>query len=180
MQGRKIKINTKQKITIIIGIFVIFLCGELLFFKRTIHKKKSVHLIGTNIAVLSTKHVLDKIKIQYNSDPPSSGAHYEKPQHAGIYTTPPPDGNLVHSLEHGAVILWYNPRLLSQEQVVQLKNIFISIKLQKIIMTPRNSLAVPVALSSWGRIEKLLVIDEKRIKQFFYTNYDHGHEEASI
>ena len=47
----------------------------------------------------------------YNSDPPTSGAHYGEPMvpmEAGFYESAVPDENLVHSLEHGYVIIWYD------------------------------------------------------------------------
>ncbi len=136
--------------------------------------------MGQAVKVLSRDHVPDRTKIQYNSNPPAAGAHYAQPQDAGIYTVPPADGHLVHSLEHGAIILWYNPNELSKEQITQLENIFKSISLDKKIMTPLINLDVPIALTSWGRIIKLKSIDEKQIKSFFETNYDRGPEQAPI
>src|SRR5258708_538317 len=81
---------------------------------------KSTPLLGQAVPVLSRDHVPDGTRIQYNSNPPAAGKHYAQPQDAGIYTTPPADGHLVHSLEHGAVILWYNPQNLSKGQIAQL------------------------------------------------------------
>lgn len=46
--------------------------------------------------------------IDYKSNPPTSGPHYPEPLKAGIYNDPQNDGNLVHSLEHGYVIISYN------------------------------------------------------------------------
>ncbi|HVZ71996.1 MAG TPA: DUF3105 domain-containing protein [Polyangia bacterium] len=44
----------------------------------------------------------------YGTNPPSSGNHYPVWADYKTYTTPLPWGHLVHSLEHGAVILVYN------------------------------------------------------------------------
>lgn len=44
----------------------------------------------------------------YNSNPPTSGPHYEEPVAAGVYSTEYADENLIHSLEHGYVIVSYN------------------------------------------------------------------------
>jgi hypothetical protein len=141
---------------------------------------KQKPLMGQIVPVLSREHVSDGTKIQYNSNPPAAGAHYVQPQDAGIYSKPPADGHLVHSLEHGAIILWYNPNKLPKDQVAKLIAIFRAFPQQKKIMTPRTSLDVPVALSSWGRILKLQTIDTKQIKAFFETNYDRGPEQADI
>ncbi len=136
--------------------------------------------MGQAVAVPNRDHVPDATKIYYNSNPPGAGPHYKDSQAAGIYTKKPPYGYLVHSLEHGAIILWYNPNSLSKDEISKLENIFKSILLDKKIITPDGSLDVPVALSSWGRILKLKTIDEKQITTFSKTNYDRGPEQAPI
>ncbi len=45
----------------------------------------------------------------YPSVPPTSGPHDPVPLDAGVYATAPPIGGAIHSLEHGAVIVWYSP-----------------------------------------------------------------------
>ncbi len=45
----------------------------------------------------------------YPSTPPASGPHNAIPYGAGVYTTPPPIDRVIHSLEHGAAIVWYSP-----------------------------------------------------------------------
>ena len=55
----------------------------------------------------------DHIKVganhpSYNSNPPTSGPHYEEPVAAGVYESEYADENLIHSLEHGYVIISYN------------------------------------------------------------------------
>ena len=45
----------------------------------------------------------------YASIPPASGPHDPTPLTAGIYDSPPNVYQTIHSLEHGAVIIWYAP-----------------------------------------------------------------------
>ncbi len=45
----------------------------------------------------------------YPSQPPTSGPHAEAPLDAGVYSSPPPMDQAIHSLEHGAAIVWYAP-----------------------------------------------------------------------
>ena len=49
------------------------------------------------------------------SVPPASGPHNAIPYGAGVYTTPPPIDRVIHSLEHGAAIVWYAPDVSGQE-----------------------------------------------------------------
>ncbi|MGH2528475.1 MAG: DUF3105 domain-containing protein [Actinomycetota bacterium] len=45
----------------------------------------------------------------YPSVPPASGPHAGQTLPAGVYSSPPPIDRLIHSLEHGAAIVWYSP-----------------------------------------------------------------------
>ena len=72
-------------------------------------------LMGTAVPITSAQHVPDGTQINYNSNPPAGGLHYETDFEAGFYqesdlaTLPKnPEGYLVHNLEHGYVIFWYN------------------------------------------------------------------------
>ncbi len=55
-------------------------------------------------------------KFKYNSNPPTSGPHLPIWVKPGIYTTPQIDGELIHSLEHGYVIISYNCTVHLQTQ----------------------------------------------------------------
>ncbi len=171
--------TTEHKIFIGIGLATVLIMGGGIFFLSKQDERLSKPLVGQEIAITGRNHLPEGTPIQYSSNPPAGGPHYPHPQPAGIYTNPPPDGNLIHSLEHGAVILWYNPKLMSKEQIETLKNIYNQTS-GKTIMTPRDSMDVPVAVSSWGRVLKLKAIDEKQIKAFFETNIDRGLEQAPI
>ena len=50
----------------------------------------------------------------YTTIPPASGPHDASPLTAGIYETPPDVYRTIHSLEHGAVIIWYSPGISNQ------------------------------------------------------------------
>jgi uncharacterized protein DUF3105 len=55
-------------------------------------------------------HVSAAINLsQYASVPPASGPHNPIPYGAGVYASPPPIDRVIHSLEHGAAIVWYSP-----------------------------------------------------------------------
>lgn len=59
-------------------------------------------------------HVPEGTPVTYGSNPPSSGNHYPIWANFQEYSTPVPDGYLVHSEEHGAVLLLYNCALPTQ------------------------------------------------------------------
>jgi len=51
----------------------------------------------------------------YPTTPPASGPHLPTPLPAGVYDSPPVIYQAIHSLEHAATIIWYNPKLTGQE-----------------------------------------------------------------
>lgn len=65
-------------------------------------------LPGQEVVDLGRKHVSDGTEVEYNSNPPTSGPHYTEWTRAGIYDKLVSDGHLIHSLEHGYVIISYN------------------------------------------------------------------------
>lgn len=63
---------------------------------------------GRQIADLGRQHVADISDVTYNSNPPTSGPHFSVWAKRGAYSDVISDGHLIHSLEHGYVILSYN------------------------------------------------------------------------
>jgi hypothetical protein len=53
-------------------------------------------------------HVDEGSKVEYKFNPPTSGDHYASWISKGFYDIPRVDGSLVHSLEHGYIVIWYN------------------------------------------------------------------------
>ncbi len=65
--------------------------------------------VGESVPVQGRDHIkVGANHAPYNSNPPTSGPHYEEPVATGVYSTEYADENLLHSLEHGYVIVSYN------------------------------------------------------------------------
>lgn len=92
---------------------------------------------------------------EYNSDPPTSGPHAQAPAPCGIYRQPVSGVAYLHSMEHGAVVVQYDPNL-PQDQVELLEDINWS-PAAEVIVAPRPDNTAPVALTSWT---KRLLLDE--------------------
>jgi len=92
-----------KKIGIIVGIIFI-----VIGFLAWLFVESSKPLPGEKFTDLGREHVPAGTKVDYNSNPPTSGKHYADWIRSGVYESPKEDGYLVHSLEHGYVILSYN------------------------------------------------------------------------
>lgn len=60
-------------------------------------------------------HVNSGTDVDYDTNPPTSGDHYSSPADPGFYEGTPPLGNIVHSLEHGHVAVYYDPDEITPE-----------------------------------------------------------------
>jgi hypothetical protein len=60
-------------------------------------------------------HVPDGTPVQYGADPPASGPHFARWAETGFHTDPIPYELLVHNLEHGQIVIYYDPVRLSNE-----------------------------------------------------------------
>lgn len=65
-------------------------------------------LPGIEIPDEGRDHIKVGEEVVYKTNPPTSGKHYEDWIKAGIYEINPDDRYLLHSLEHGYVIMSYN------------------------------------------------------------------------
>ena len=70
---------------------------------------------GQTIPDLGRDHVPEGEIVEYNSNPPTSGPHYEEWEKPGIYDRPLIDEKLVHSLEHGYIVISYNCSTMNDE-----------------------------------------------------------------
>lgn len=100
-------VNQQKKKWAIIGgvvVFTVALFG-LLIWKLSEPAKPQP---GQAVAELSRDHISDIGGVTYNSNPPTSGPHFEAWAKRGAYPYALSDGYLLHSLEHGYIVLSYN------------------------------------------------------------------------
>ena len=83
----------------------------------------------------------------WNTNPPTSGPHYEIPVVWGAYTEPVNMAQLVHNLEHGGIYILYGPRV-PQATVTQLESFYAS-HTRGTILAPLPSLGNQIALGAW-------------------------------
>jgi Protein of unknown function (DUF3105) len=123
----------------------------------------------------------------YNSDPPTSGKHFGGEYNAGFYDEsspqtgdPYPEGFLVHNLEHGYIIFWYNCDLLDENECGSLKSelreVIAEVNNFKVIAFPRDSIDVPVVATSWGMIQEFDPFGVDSALDFYERNLNNAPE----
>jgi len=104
--------------------------------------------------------------IKYEVNPPVGGSHNANWQRClgDVYTAPIASEHAVHSLEHGAVWLTYNPSKVSKADVETLA--------KKVrghdftLMSPFPDLDKPISIQTWGYQLKVDKASDARIDQF--------------
>ncbi|OOP60925.1 hypothetical protein BMF89_14905 [Arthrobacter sp. SRS-W-1-2016] len=114
---------------------------------------------------LSRNHVTGPVA--YAQSPPVGGDHSAVPLNCAVYSEPVPNENAVHSLEHGAVWVTYDPQTVSGAQLDTLRK---EIPSTYAILSPYSGLGTPVVASAWGVQLKAAGVDDPRVKDFI-TKY---------
>jgi hypothetical protein len=89
-------------------------------------------------------------KVDYKTNPPTSGNHFEIPAADGAYNQAPDVEPLVHSLEHGRVVFWFRPGAPAQLQG-QMKALYDEDNFHVILAPYARKLSGEVAASAWTR-----------------------------
>lgn len=104
------------------------------------------------------KHVSGPV--EYKTNPPTSGSHNELPAADGAYIKSPPMENLVHELEHGRVIFWYQPNA-SPQLKGQLKALFDEDNYHMVLSPNDRKMKPQIAASSWTRSITCPTVNDK-------------------
>ncbi len=128
--------------------------------------------------------------IAYNSTPPTSGPHYDNLVAWGVYEEPQRYEHLVHNLEDGGVVVYYQCADGCPEIVDQLKELVQPYVAggRHVVLAPNDptwsvnggqplqkDMGATIAVTSWQHILKLDAMDGEKIRTFIdrYEGIDH-------
>ena len=103
------------------------------------------------------------MQMDYNPLPPVGGPHRAEWQNCGIYDQPVQAENAVHSLEHGAVWITYQPDLATDE-VNKLKDAIRGNGYA--LLSPASNLPAPIVASAWRVQLRLTTVADPRLAEF--------------
>jgi hypothetical protein len=132
--------------------------------KSQIHKTSAIKATVAGVQTfpgLSTKHVSGPVK--YAQTPPVGGDHSAEWLNCGVYSLPVPNENAVHSLEHAAVWVTYDPTIIKGDQLTSLRKLIPS---TYAILSPYPSLPTPIVASAWGVQLQVSAVNDPRIPTF--------------
>lgn len=114
----------------------------------------------------------------YSSTPATSGCHLDTPAEWGVYSAPQDEVRLIHNLEHGGIVIWYQPDVLEDSQVDQLRNLVGAMTgpratHYKVILSPWDGpdFERPIAVTAWRQLMYLDEADTGAINDFIADHY---------
>jgi hypothetical protein len=116
--------------------------------------------------------------VDYHTDPPTSGRHVGDFAQQFINEAPVPDEVLVHMMEHGYVVVWYNcgaSPALGGEGCATLRSDLTQLVQQAVgqgkaaVLTPDGSMPHRLAVTAWQFMDAFDEYDGQRIQTFIDT-----------
>jgi hypothetical protein len=121
-----------------------------------------------------SQHVTAQQRVAYDQSPPFGGPHDQAWANCAgtVYDKAVRNESMVHSLEHGAVWIAYDPDKIKGGALDTLKK---KVDGQPYMMlSPYPGLDKPISLQSWGHQLKLDKADDERIDQFITSLRENG------
>jgi hypothetical protein len=100
----------------------------------------------------------------YNTRPPTSGNHLTSTAPYGFNSRPLQPSNVVHNMEHGAVVIWFQPG--DDVLAGQVRDLVLAVGDECLVAGPYADMDDTVAVSGWGRILRLDAFDSAQIREF--------------
>ena len=164
VKGRQNRVKRNRSVSLIVGGIAVVVAISLIFFMVTSGSGK-----GSSAAIkgvktfkeLTPKHLNGTV--DYPQTPPVGGNHSQAWLNCAVYTEPVSNENAVHSLEHGAVWITYDPTMITGEQLTTLRK---AIPKTYAILSPYQGLPAAIVASAWGVQLQVSQADDPRITQF--------------
>lgn len=135
----------------------------------------------------STAHTAQCLPLRYDTNPPSGGTHYDVWAAFQNYDYALPHGFLVHSLEHGAVVYWYNCPDGCPTEVARARAFIGALPAdplcsgattpRRVILVPDPALGSRWAASSWGFTLTADCFDAAAMGAFYEAHHGNGPED---
>lgn len=128
-------------------------------------------------------------ELALSDDPPTGGDHFGVWASFGTYDAPVPWGFLVHSLEHGAVVLAYRCEDECDDVLAEYAAIAASIDdpvcrgedvPSRVIIVPDPELPVPIAALAWEHAYLATCLDPASLRAFVDAHYANAPEDLCV
>ena len=161
-QNRKeLQVRKNKKINRLVGFGTFFAILSLISVTAGIKYESTTLSSVKSYSKLGRKHVVGAVK--YAQTPPVGGNHSQEWLNCGIYTQPVPNENAVHSLEHSAVWVTYDPKIIAGSDLLVLQNEMLP---AYTLLSPYPGISAPIVATAWGKQLKLKKVNDPKLLRF--------------
>ena len=102
----------------------------------------------------------------YSSSPPTSGPHYGSPAAVSFYAEQMPPEQLIHNMEHGQIVIWYNPD--APADLIDQVETLVRQEPAATVATAYTDIESPyqMVLSAWGKIQMCEKVSQDVVDDF--------------
>ncbi len=111
-------------------------------------------------------HVPEGTPVAADEDFPTSGPHWSTPAEAGFYKVPQPKGALIHALEHGLVVVYYDEPGFMADSMLRRWSEDRAGRWSGLIAVPHEGLGQKVVLTAWRHRLDLPQFDQTALAAF--------------
>ena len=121
----------------------------------------------------------------YGTVPAASGPHWSGPANWGVYTEPQVETQLIHNLEHGGVVIWYDPDAVDAEQIAELER-YVTTQVSsgisgrfRFIVSPwagEEELPAAIVATTWRNVLEMDEVETGMLDEFTREHYGRAPE----
>ncbi len=117
----------------------------------------------------------------YSSTPATSGPHWGSTANWGVYSAPQAEAQTVHNLEHGGIVIWYQPGQVDAAALTELTD-WVDDQVRsarfKVILSPwsGSDFGHPIAVTAWNYLLYQDVLNIGEIQSFMDAHYGRSPE----
>jgi hypothetical protein len=167
---------------IIIGVGFLVVVGLTAILLFSLLAPGASAVVGTPLAMDGRTHITEGTAGgPYSSTPAASGPHWPQPIQWGVYTSAIPQEPVIHNLEHGGIVIWYQAGQLTPSQVAELEEYvrgWNASERFKVLVAPWGGadFGHPAAIVGWTWLQYLDEVDTELMDQFIDQHYGDGPE----
>jgi hypothetical protein len=186
-QERRRSRRNRNLVTAAIAVVVAVLVGFLIFSERS--EEESFESVSAGQAgcteieepeEMGANHVNEGTAVQYNTTPPTSGDHYGQTASGGFSATALQPENVVHNMEHGQIIVWYDPG--APGATVESIEAYVDGAGIGMVATPYDQVpdGKSFTLTAWGAMQSCDEVSEEVLDNFRSQYQGRGPEQVGI
>ena len=116
----------------------------------------------------------------YETNPPTSGDHLQTPASAGFFDEAVDPGAVVHNMEHGQIVFWYDPD--APDTVIDSIEAMVDDVPQATLAVPWDDIEAPhtFAMSAWGASQHCRQVSQEVVDAFRTEYQGKGPENVGV